>query len=540
MFRAPCTKAGERLAGLSSIYGSSTPGMATPGVGEYNVDKGAAAVSLHGESAIFKDETDRFLRHDGIYAQAVASTASSNPLPPSASPATLARALGLPGFATNANDLPLRDQTTAAFRGNDDRFEDRWSVYHANTSGMTPGVGTYTTDGTSSDLSFTKDSSFASSTDRFLLPHGVYTDQPGGESPAVGVYEASKAYEATQAARVRGAVKLQAAVRRRQSRGIFAQIEAEACQVPAPGHYAPELLPQLAKPKRPAPSEKQMADAAAKALLASTLDTLEEATAALESLAVVDEERSPATESSATVGGADAAEEKEQQAATPASPPMSPLRSGSMLGPIAASPVQMPSAMKVPAEAAYVPSPAAYQSLASAPILPRLSADADELAASPVVREPPRGRLSRIVSLDTWLAEMSDDGEDSQMPSMREEEEWIASPGGLKVKTTVKDETDNVVAEDEAEDGDWLFSQLERICDVSTHSCHAPQTLPPDMTCCLSLPLHSAMTIGCVFVQHASLQAGTVMREDYYDEDSGWDIEGMRSDLALYAAIEVA
>ena len=171
-------------------------------------------------------------------AQAVASTASSNPLPPSASPATLARALGLPGFATNANDLPLRDQTTAAFRGNDDRFEDRWSVYHANTSGMTPGVGTYTTDGTSSDLSFTKDSSFASSTDRFLLPHGVYTDQPGGESPAVGVYEASKAYEATQAARVRGAVKLQAAVRRRQSRGIFAQIEAEACQVPALGHYA--------------------------------------------------------------------------------------------------------------------------------------------------------------------------------------------------------------------------------------------------------------------------------------------------------------
>ena len=285
---------------LVTNHGSSTPGMATPGVGEYNVDKGAAAVSLHGESAIFKDETDRFLRHDGIYAQAVASTASSNPLPPSASPATLARALGLPGFATNANDLPLRDQTTAAFRGNDDRFEDRWSVYHANTSGMTPGVGTYTTDGTSSDLSFTKDSSFASSTDRFLLPHGVYTDQPGGESPAVGVYEASKAYEATQAARVRGAVKLQAAVRRRQSRGIFAQIEAEACQVPAPGHYAPELLPQLAKPKRPAPSEKQMADAAAKALLASTLDTLEEATAALESLAVVDEERSPATESSAT------------------------------------------------------------------------------------------------------------------------------------------------------------------------------------------------------------------------------------------------
>lgn len=48
------------------------------------------------------------------------------------------------------------------------------------------------------------------------------------------------------------------------------------------------------------------------------------------------------------------------------------------------------------------------------------------------------------------------------------------------------------------------------------------------------------MTIECVFVQYASLQAGTVMREDYYDEDSGWDIEGMRSDLALYAAIEVS
>ena len=38
-------------------------------------------------------------------------------------------------------------------------------------------------------------------------------------------------------AKVRGAVKLQKAIRRRQSRGIFAQIELNAREVPSPGKY---------------------------------------------------------------------------------------------------------------------------------------------------------------------------------------------------------------------------------------------------------------------------------------------------------------
>ena len=42
-------------------------------------------------------------------------------------------------------------------------------------------------------------------------------------------------------------------------------------------------------------------------------------------------------------------------------------------------------------------------------------------------------------------------------------------------------------------DGDWLFSQLERIC-----------------------------------------ADGTIAKDDYHDDESGWDLEGLRSDLALY------
>ena len=288
----------------------------------------------------------------------------------------------------------------------------------------------------------------------------------------MSAYEASKAYDATQVARVRGAVKLQAAVRRRQSRGIFAQVEAESSQVPGPGHYAPELLPQLAKAKRPAPaaSEVELANAATKALLASTLNTLDEATAALESLAVDEGE-----EKSADAAAAE--EEAEEQQAAPASPPLSPLRSGAMLSQqIAPSPLQMPSAIKLPAEAAYAPSPAAYERLSSAPLLPRLSADADELAMSPVVREPPKGRLSRVVSLDMWLAEMDDD-DTNGMASVREEgeEELEAAPLSVSGEMTTaveEEEEEEEEGDEDPQDGDWLFSQLERICDVRTSRAH--------------------------------------------------------------------
>jgi len=498
-FRAPSTAAGERFAGVTSIYGSTTPGKATPGVGEYTPNKragGGGDGAAAGTTAGFKDETDRFARHDGIYAHAVSAAAAANPIPPSASPAQLGVVFGLPSVPSASSDLPARDQTTAAFKDTGSRFETIGSVYHASASAATPGVGTYTMDAKSTDLSFAKSSTFESSTDRFTLPLGVYTDTPGADSPAVSAYEAATAHAATQAARVRGAVKLQAAIRRRQSRGIFSDIEAEAAQKPGPVEYDPELLPRLAKTKLPAPkaaatsslSEMELAQAANLALLASTLETLDEATAALASLSVSAPAPATSNDAKEEVKEAQVAPAPEEQA----SPPASPLRSGSMLGELSScSPMQMPSAMKVPAEASYLPSPAAYERLSSAPLLPalpRLSVDADELAESPVVREPPKGRLSRVVSLDMWLAEMSDDDTSSELPSVREEGEADAATGAAAAPEEG--------AEDQ--DGDWLFSQLERIAEE-----------------------------------------GVVAKEDYYSPEDGWDLEGLRSDLALYAAVEV-
>ncbi len=51
--------------------------------------------------------------------------------------------------------------------------------------------------------------------------------------------------------------------------------------------------------------------------------------------------------------------------------------------------------------------------------------------------------------------------------------------------------------EGEEAEGDWLFSQLTRICN-----------------------------------------AGTVAKEDYHSEEDGWDLAGLRSDLQLYMGLE--
>eukprot|EP00966_Prymnesium_polylepis_P251775 5820585-Prymnesium_polylepis.1 len=77
----------------------------------------------------------------------------------------------------------------------------------------------------------TPSATYASATDRFTLPGGMHEAK---STPGVGQYDAdAKGMER----RVIGAVKLQKAIRRRQSRGIFAQIELNAREVPSPGKY---------------------------------------------------------------------------------------------------------------------------------------------------------------------------------------------------------------------------------------------------------------------------------------------------------------
>ena len=78
----------------------------------------------------------------------------------------------------------------------------------------------------------TPTSGFASATDRFSgkTPGSVY-GATAASVPGVGEYNPSTAQK------VKGATKLQAAYRRRQSRGIFAAAEKLARQVPSPGKY---------------------------------------------------------------------------------------------------------------------------------------------------------------------------------------------------------------------------------------------------------------------------------------------------------------
>ena len=86
--------------------------------------------------------------------------------------------------------------------------------------------------------SSTATSTYTSTTDRFMAPGGVYGKEA---TPGVGSYESGKLAE-----RVTGAVRLQKAIRRRQSRGIFAQVESRAREMPAPGSYNPfsESIPE--------------------------------------------------------------------------------------------------------------------------------------------------------------------------------------------------------------------------------------------------------------------------------------------------------
>ena len=135
-----------------------------------------------------------------------------------------------------------------------------------------------------------------------------------------------------------------------------------------------------------------------------------------------------------------------------------------------------------------------------APVVPggvRFSLDENELAASPVVREPPKGqRLSKVVSLDTWLGESDDeDDEDAPPPPPPTSTIW----GPLEPIGTIDEEENESGRQSlqsvlsDAADGDWLFSQLERMMSTSE-----------------------------------------VTKEDYWTEDGGWDLDGLREDIKLY------
>jgi hypothetical protein len=337
-------------------------------------------------SATFASNTDRFtVGGNGSYL-----TSSSAPSPTAYTP-------------SKQTKVPAATFHHASCTQAGERF-GAVSIYGSSTPAKAlPGVGDYDlTDrpgcGHESDASRTA-ASYTSRTDRFQTfdSHVVVTAAPG-----VGHYAPS---DALQSARVRGAVKLQKAIRRRQSRGIFAQLEAESRQIPGPDYYAKQL---------------QLAPLAARSMRSDPL-------------------------------------------AVPLAAKVSSVREG--------------------------------EEDEEAEVEKQVVVDAIDIsdAPSPVVRSPPKGPLSGVVSLDMWLAD-EDDDDDNDGEEVAEEANDKEQAAPLPTRVEEPPEEDDADADDAA-DGGWLFSQLDRI---------------------------SAMT------------PSRVEREDYFDGESGWDVDGLRSDLKLY------
>ena len=489
-FAKPTTQQGERFIG-GSIYGTSTPGLVTPGAGAYN-----PALPSVGENtgsaacAAFRGDENRFAAgsHNSMYTLpassldtvAMGGTAASDApasalAQPSAAfaPTTLGRAANrfagpngihaaaaaaTPGAGTYDVDVSgvaqkiidaSRPTFSASFASSSERFRTDDPGSYLATSAA-PGVGTYVPVSASAIELPHQDSTFASSTDRFTVP-GAYVVLTA--APGVGTYHVS---DELQAARVRGAVKLQAAIRRRQSRGVFAALEKEARDTPGPGEYEPTLLPSLAKTRMPnvrppahAPTEAAPAEAdAAEAAAAVEVSFALELPTVLGSLA---EEAAP--EEAAQIVECHMVHEAFVE-------PTLEER-------LAAMSVDVSGAGAV-----------------------QFVTDATALAASPVVREPPRGqRLSRVVSLDVWLAE-SDDDEQPEPPAERDFTCFL--PTGCPAEPSSERLSMASVLSDAA-DGDWLFSQLKRMATDAE-----------------------------------------VSKGDYFTDGEGWDLEGLREDLQLY------
>ena len=135
---------------------------------------------------------------------------------------------------------PPATSGSAAFQGTADRFGGPNSLYSASDA---PGPGRFAPDDAaatpgseawtaSRGLAGAQQSTFASGTDRFAgtTPGSLY-GAAAASVPSAGEYNPE------MNDKIKGLVKLQACVRRRLSRGIFAEREKVAAEVPAPGEH---------------------------------------------------------------------------------------------------------------------------------------------------------------------------------------------------------------------------------------------------------------------------------------------------------------
>jgi hypothetical protein len=143
---------------------------------------------------------------------------------------------------------------SASFQSVQGRFDGPGNVY---TRELTPAVGSYDTTAhqhaKSASIKPTT-SIFTSETNRFALPGGVYAMS---DAPPPGTYDVPRETA------VKGAVSmLQKMVRRRQSRGVWADAIKHASEVPCPTQYdgAPSALASAVMPGRPAAWSKDTTD----------------------------------------------------------------------------------------------------------------------------------------------------------------------------------------------------------------------------------------------------------------------------------------
>lgn len=436
--------ASERFTGHGTIHESSTHrrGSAVPGVGEYSPTEPRERQKGGGAVSAFKGgHEDRFARYDSIYVTSASEDHCLQP-PPTHQPSWATAAARTP-------TLPKRDEPSAAFAsaangGHVDRFNTPGSIYHASQIAATPGVGAYDITGERMKDNGAKEvlhldkklasSAMASSTDRFgtLLPGSVYysahTDAPG-----VNTYDVP---DSGMAARVRGVVRLQAAIRRRQSLGVAKQQKQQKQQKePKQSKHEQATCPDVAVPM-PTPDTSPTPCAICSDVHAGVLRQV------LETMPTIEE---------------------------------------------------APTTVITQDEEAYVP-----------------FAPAETVAqSSSLVHGKSIPRLSHVVSLDAMLGDLDGDDDVSSDPeaaeslALKAEEEAQEAVAAEEARTAavalaLEAEAEDEAEEEDAADGEWLFSQLQRI---------SPEV---------------------------------VDRADYYSESGGWDLMGLRSDLAIYMELDIA
>ena len=269
----------ERFGGYGSQYQSTTP-RKTPGK---TSGKAAVAAATDGVPCHLTTSTasDRWatpgerVRHTPTKPKPPAALRRHGP--PALPDSHLVSCAGLASPAPNAyqrsevETKPQHDGPSAAFakaafvERAANRFDGVGSIYDRGSANATPGVGAYDDHAAAAaaaagaaaagESCAAGQSTFVSRTDRFALPNSHYS-AAAAAAPGVGVYDVAEADEKTQRLNA-CAVKLQAAIRRRQSRGIFAQLEKEARLVPAPGQYGPDIVPPPPPPRMTPPPSQQ-------------------------------------------------------------------------------------------------------------------------------------------------------------------------------------------------------------------------------------------------------------------------------------------